>query len=96
MGKRCWGCCQENCGYTHCSCPCHPYEDTLPAPKAVEPLPQTAAELRRREAELDLNNRRILLANGHCQDHYRYEAKRRPRSACEWCWALWLRKKGIA
>lgn len=20
---RCWGCCQENCGYTNCSCACH-------------------------------------------------------------------------
>lgn len=21
--SRCYGCCQENCGYTHCTCPCH-------------------------------------------------------------------------
>lgn len=21
--SRCWGCCQENCGYRNCSCSCH-------------------------------------------------------------------------
>lgn len=21
--SRCWGCCQENCGYSRCSCDCH-------------------------------------------------------------------------
>ncbi len=29
---RCWGCCQENCGYTKCSCPCHRDENLRPRP----------------------------------------------------------------
>lgn len=29
---RCWGCCQENCGYTNCSCSCHRGENLKPAP----------------------------------------------------------------
>lgn len=90
---RCWGCCQENCGYTYCGCSCHPYEETLP-PKSVEPLPETEAELRKREENILLNDRKINLANGRCLDHRRYKTKRRPRGSCEWCWALWLKKKG--
>lgn len=26
-----------------------------------------------------------------CSEHRRYQAKRKPRAACEGCWRLWLR-----
>lgn len=32
---RCWGCCQENCGYTDCSCSCHRGENLKPVPKVI-------------------------------------------------------------
>lgn len=39
---RCWGCCQENCGYTNCSCSCHRGENLklLPVEAKPEPSPK--------------------------------------------------------
>lgn len=27
-----------------------------------------------------------------CKDHPRYQAKRKPRVACEMCWRMWIEK----
>lgn len=37
---RCWGCCQENCGYADCSCSCHRGENLQPLPKVAETKPE--------------------------------------------------------
>lgn len=43
----------------------------------------------------DLALRKSCLGRGECLDHERYQVKRKPRGSCEWCWALWLKKRGL-
>lgn len=126
--SRCWGCCQENCGYSRCSCSCHESErgqakvtevtkqresmDLSPKKSLIglDSMPIEApcsacgtlgahycvgkldgmlnkwitASSRREELE------RAKAAGSQCPDHKRYQAKRKPRSACEGCWRIWI------
>lgn len=131
--SRCWGCCQENCVYTQCSCDCHgmneraleavrrrrkdpPVISVVPeSDRAICDTPVTGcgacgalgahfcigrpnkreiAERKRRSREWREIARQIVKqyehATGQCPDHRRYQGKRKPRTACEGCWRIWI------
>jgi hypothetical protein len=80
--SRCYGCSQENCGRTVCSCSCH-------APKFnyFQTPSESAAEIKT-HAEM---NRKLLEASAPvCPTHKRYQAKRKPRAQCEPCWRRYI------
>lgn len=78
MTGRCYACCQENCGYSRCSCTCHfGHEKPAPAP-TVGIMAHVHTE--------DFTG----LALERCINHYRYQAKRRPTGNCEACWRYYF------
>lgn len=54
---RCWGCCQENCGYTYCTCDCHGPAVVVPVVLKTpvnsvekEPVKQASSKIKRKPA----------------------------------------------
>lgn len=83
--SRCWGCCQENCdsGPEICSCSCHRGGEGLNPilTKSTVPPCGTCGK--------------ILCEGTHvkypCNEHKRYQAKRKPTGNCEACWRYYVK-----
>lgn len=87
---RCYACCQENCGYGPCSCSCHAVEKKY---QAVEGARTRAEDMVKRGMDLNEAGREIARAKTlehPCPTHRRYRVKRRPATACEHCWRMWI------
>lgn len=86
---RCFACCQENCGYSRCYCPCH-------GPRGMGPLAianERAGKMIRDAVELIEDRKAFEQLDGKCpcKKHRTYRAIRKPTTSCEECWRFYVR-----
>lgn len=79
---RCWGCCQENCGYSYCSCSCHDGDEKLNAEreqrvkyKALEEANRRAGEMVKKASDWTIADRYFYQAGPLPEDRYDLESK---------------------
>ena len=103
--RRCWGCCQENCGYglgSCCSCSCHPYSEPLgrlalpPRVSGGQVAMATTWDTKsdscpqKKSGVHERSPAPVITPSSLCKKHPRYKAKRKPITACELCWMTWF------